>query len=141
MKKYITLSYKDNALGRRRMAQEIENLSKQGWEIKGKDIVNQGYSMGKTIALGAIFLPLALLGRKGNRIEVVMEKEVTEEDLQKEKAQDEFMSGGKKIIPIQPDGSVVCPECGTNIKNYTLQGLFSKTRVYNSPNCNHTVLK
>ncbi len=141
MKRYLTLSFKDTPQGRKLMGERIEHLSKQGWELKNKETVSKGYSAGKTLALGVIFLPLALLGRKGNKIEVVMEKEISTKELEKEKSQDEFLNSYPQVTTIAKDNSIKCPSCGKKIKDYTVRGIFSKTRVYKCNNCNHTVLK
>lgn len=74
-KEYKTLTFEDNAQGRRDMAREIDFLSNQGWEIKTKEVTQQGWDFEKTCCLGVIFLPLALLGKKSNVIQVIMERE------------------------------------------------------------------
>jgi hypothetical protein len=56
------------------MSETIDQLAKEGWELKSKTVSSQGWSFWKTLILGVIFLPLALLGRNPNIIEVVMEK-------------------------------------------------------------------
>ncbi len=72
---YKTLFFKDTGNGRKEMTIQIEKLSKEGWELKSKETTQQGWNFGKTCCLGVIFLPLALLGKKGNSIHVIMEKE------------------------------------------------------------------
>lgn len=74
-KEYKTLTFEDSLQGRREMAQEIDLLSNQGWELKSKEVTQQGWDFSKTCCLGALFLPLALLGKKSNVIQVIMEKE------------------------------------------------------------------
>jgi hypothetical protein len=63
-KEYKTLIYNDNQNGHREMASDIEGLANDGWEIQSKEVVQQGFSFGKTCCLGCIFLPLALLEKK-----------------------------------------------------------------------------
>lgn len=59
--------------------QEADELIKQGWVVKHSTAQGQGYSTGKTCCCAFIFLPLALLGKKKDKIEYVMEKPVSEE--------------------------------------------------------------
>jgi len=77
-KEYKTLHFNDNEKGRKEMADEINKLSLEGWELKSKEASQQGYDCGSTCCLGAIFLPLALLGRKDNIITVIMERTISE---------------------------------------------------------------
>jgi hypothetical protein len=74
-KEYKTLVFSDNLNGRTKMAEEIDALANDGWELKSKETSNQGWSGGKTFVLGAVFLPLALLGKKDKAITVIMERE------------------------------------------------------------------
>lgn len=74
-KEYKTLTFEDTIQGRKDMGQEIDFLSNQGWEIKSKEVTQQGWDFGKTCCLGVIFFPLALLGKKSNVIQVIMERE------------------------------------------------------------------
>lgn len=74
-KEYKTLIFEDSVQGRREMAHEIDLLANQGWEVKSKEATQQGWDFGKTCCLGALFLPLALLGKKSNVIQVIMERE------------------------------------------------------------------
>ena len=74
-KEYKTLTFEDTLKGRQEMAQEIDLLSNQGWELKSKEVAEQGWAFGKTCCLGILFLPLALLGKKSNVIQVIMERE------------------------------------------------------------------
>lgn len=53
---------------------EVDELLKQGWTIKHTNTQSQGYSTGKTCCLGACFLPLALLGKKQDKVDYIMEK-------------------------------------------------------------------
>jgi hypothetical protein len=74
-KEYKTLVFKDDNHGRKQMAERIAAMSSEGWEIKSKDVSQQGWDAGGTCCLGCIFLPLALLGKKKNIITVIMERE------------------------------------------------------------------
>ena len=74
-KEYKTSIFEDTVKGRKQMAADIDQLSNEGWEITSKEVSKQGFSPGKTCCLGAIFLPLALLGKKDNIITVIMERE------------------------------------------------------------------
>lgn len=77
-KEYKTLVYKDNEFGHQEMAEDIARLGAEGWEIQSKEVVQQGFSFGKTCCLGCIFLPLALLGRKENTIQLILQREKAE---------------------------------------------------------------
>jgi Domain of unknown function (DUF4177) len=79
-KEYKTLIYKDNEFGHSDMAADIERFAKEGWEIQSKEVVQQGFSFGKTCCLGCIFLPLALLGKKDNSIQVILQRDKVEEE-------------------------------------------------------------
>ena len=57
----------------------LTSLLNQGWQIKSSTNQSQGWDFGKTCCCGACFLPLALLGRKPDVIEYVLEKEVDEQ--------------------------------------------------------------
>lgn len=72
---YKTLTYKDNLYGREKMGKELDDYSKDGWTIKSKETTAQGWDFGKTCCLGCVFLPLALLGKKENVIQVILERE------------------------------------------------------------------
>lgn len=74
-KEYKTLVFKDNEEGRKEMAEAIDKLANESWEIKSKEVSSQGWSGSKTCCLGVIFLPLALLGKKSNIITVIMERD------------------------------------------------------------------
>lgn len=77
-KEYKTFNFYDTTQGRKKMADKIEELSKEGWELKSKEVVQQGWSAGSTCCLGCIFLPLALLGKKDSIITIIMERELVE---------------------------------------------------------------
>jgi hypothetical protein len=74
-KEYKTLTFKDDLEGRTQMGTTIDSLANEGWEVKSKEVTPQGWAFGKTCCLGVIFLPLALLGKKNNVIQVIMERE------------------------------------------------------------------
>lgn len=74
-KEYKTLNFEDTFQGRQDMGREIDFLSNQGWELKSKEVTQQGWDFGKTCCLGFLFFPLALLGKKSNVIQVIMERE------------------------------------------------------------------
>lgn len=73
-KEYRTLTFEDSVRGRDEMGRSIDSLSNQGWELKSKEVTQQGWDFGKTCCLGIIFFPLALLGKKSNVIQVIMER-------------------------------------------------------------------
>lgn len=74
-KEYKILTFTDSRAGRSEMADEIQLLSEKGWELKSKEVASQGWSFWKTLIWGIIFLPLALLGKKSNLIQVILERE------------------------------------------------------------------
>ncbi|MEI7539261.1 MAG: hypothetical protein WCJ36_00620 [Candidatus Saccharibacteria bacterium] len=75
-KEYKNLTFTDSSSGRQKMAEVIDQLASEGWELKSKETSQQNYSFVNTCCLGCIFLPLALLGKKKNSIAVVMEREI-----------------------------------------------------------------
>jgi hypothetical protein len=76
-KEYKTLVFPDTIDGRKKMAEDIDKLANEGWELKSKEVSDQGWDAGKTCCLGALFLPLALLGKKEKVVTVIMEREKT----------------------------------------------------------------
>jgi hypothetical protein len=62
----------------KRHQQVLRELLSDGWVVKSSNSQNQGYDFGKTCCFGFIFLPLALLGKKSDTIEYILEKEVPE---------------------------------------------------------------
>lgn len=74
-KEYKTLTFEDSQKGREEMGRELDSLANLGWELKSKEVTQQGWSFGKTCCLGVLFLPLALLGKKPSIIQVIMERE------------------------------------------------------------------
>ena len=53
----------------------ITKLLSEGWQVKNTSSQEQGYDAGKTCCLGCLFFPLALLGKKQDVLEYVLEKE------------------------------------------------------------------
>ena len=80
-KEYKTLFFKDTNSGRKKMEKDISELAQDGWEVKSKETTQEGWKFGKTCCLGVIFLPLALLGRKESTIQVIMEREATNQSI------------------------------------------------------------
>ena len=76
-KEYKTLFFNDTKFGRKKMEEDIDIFAKDGWEIKSKETTQQGWNFGKTCCLGVIFLPLALLVKKENTIQVILEREMS----------------------------------------------------------------
>lgn len=56
------------------MQRGIASWQNGGWEVVSTEVVQQGYSASKTCCLGAIFLPLALAGKKENHHKVTYRK-------------------------------------------------------------------
>lgn len=56
----------------------LDSFLKQGWQIKSSTSISQGWSFGKTCCCGLIFLPLALLGKKSDVVEYILEREILE---------------------------------------------------------------
>lgn len=54
---------------------QIKKLMTDGWLIKTSHSQAQGYAKGKTCCMGCVFMPLALLGKKKDVIEYVLEKD------------------------------------------------------------------
>lgn len=48
----------------------IQAMERKGWEVTKIEEIGQGYAVVKTIALGLIFLPAALLGKKPKKYQV-----------------------------------------------------------------------
>ena len=49
----------------------MRKMQKQGWEVVEVKDLEQGWGASKTCCLGFIFLPLALLGKKPHKFQVV----------------------------------------------------------------------
>lgn len=81
-KEYKTLTFDDSDYGRKEMDETINFYTKYGWEIKSKETIQQGWSFGKTCCFGILFLPLALLGKKNNVIQVFLEREISPKNKQ-----------------------------------------------------------
>ena len=54
---------------------QVRKLLTAGWRIVSSHSQSQGYSANKTCCLGCLFWPLALLGKKKDVVEYVLEKE------------------------------------------------------------------
>ena len=65
-------------LHNRRQEQKLQRLLQEGWTIKTTNNKAQGYDTKKTCCFGLLFLPLALLGRKPDITEYILEKEIKE---------------------------------------------------------------
>lgn len=81
-KEYKTLTFDDTDYGRKEMDETINFYTRYGWEIKSKETIQQGWSFRKTCCFGVIFLPLALLGKKNNVIQVFLEREINPKNKQ-----------------------------------------------------------
>ncbi|MFA7685520.1 MAG: hypothetical protein WCX95_01830 [Candidatus Gracilibacteria bacterium] len=66
----------------------IQHYLNDGWEVKSSHSVGQGYSGSKTCCWGCLFLPLALLGRKKDAVEYVLERETPKEHSEKAEKSD-----------------------------------------------------
>jgi hypothetical protein len=60
----------------RQMQQGIKQMEAQGWSVVGVERVDQGWGCLKTGCLGALFLPLALLGKKPQKHQVTFRREM-----------------------------------------------------------------
>jgi len=60
---------------RRAMRNGIKKMQKQGWTVASTQVITQGYGGLKTCLLGCLFLPLALLGRKPEKYQVMYQRE------------------------------------------------------------------
>lgn len=94
MKELKTLVFEDSIHGRAEMGEQLDYYSKLHWEVKSKETTTQGWDAGKTCCLGALFLPLALLGKQSNVITVVLERESTPET---KKLDEEMAKAGIEI--------------------------------------------
>lgn len=54
---------------------QLDNLLNDGWEVMSSTPVGGNYDACNTCCLGAIFLPLALLGKKPTKISYVLKKD------------------------------------------------------------------
>ena len=57
------------------MRSDIRSKERKGWTVLSTQRVPQGWSVGKTVVLGALFLPAALLGKKGDLFQVTYQYE------------------------------------------------------------------
>lgn len=71
---YKRLEFKDSRSGRRKLEREVNSLAKQGWRVVDSETKNGSFGVIKTTALGVLFLPLALKGRKKGKINVMLER-------------------------------------------------------------------
>jgi len=56
------------------MQRGIKHEQKAGWSVIQVTDLEQGWSAGKTCCLGLIFLPLALLGKKPHKFQVLYQR-------------------------------------------------------------------
>ena len=56
------------------MQRGIRGMERAGWQVLSTEAVDQGYGCLATGCLGAIFLPLALLGKKSNKYKVTYQR-------------------------------------------------------------------
>jgi len=59
----------------RAMRSDIKRMERKGWSVSSVQRVGQGWGVAKTAVLGLVFLPLALLGKKRDIIQVVYRRE------------------------------------------------------------------
>lgn len=83
--------------GNRSDKRKLNNLLAEGWHIKSQSNQGQGYSGSKTCCFGCLFLPLALLGKKNDVMEYVLEKEESKalENIKNNKKENENERGSK----------------------------------------------
>lgn len=139
MQEYLNLEFKDDSMGRLQMGEAIKSYSKVGWQVMNKVTTAQGYSLGKTVALGAIFLPLALFGKKNDKITITLireKKQQLKQTPQQEEDSEKFMKSGQVLA----DGTMDCPKCYTNIKTHEEKGsFFFKKKIYTCSKCGHII--
>jgi hypothetical protein len=70
MRQKVTVIY----YGEGKMQAGIRNMQRQGWMVVNSQSYQRNYSCSKTCCLGALFLPLALLGRKDNAYQITFER-------------------------------------------------------------------
>ena len=58
------------------MKSGIQNMQAKDWEVDSTEVVKGDYALGKTACLGCLFLPLALLGKKGDKYKVQFKRKV-----------------------------------------------------------------
>jgi hypothetical protein len=71
---YKRLEFKDNKRGQKKLEQELNKLGADGWRVVDSETKRGKFGIAKTAALGAVFLPLALAGRKKGKITVMLER-------------------------------------------------------------------
>jgi hypothetical protein len=74
MNEYKFLTFNDDDRGRKEMQKTVDELAAEGWSIDKHETVNGGWSPAKTVALGALFLPLALFGKKKAQIKIMLSR-------------------------------------------------------------------
>ncbi|MEI7689825.1 MAG: hypothetical protein WCI79_02575 [Candidatus Saccharibacteria bacterium] len=75
-KQYKTLEFKDSSFGRAMMERALNKYSQQGWSICDTNSKAGRRSLTRTVGLGLIFLPLALVGVKKGKTQIILEREV-----------------------------------------------------------------
>jgi hypothetical protein len=71
MTKTTVITYKSEGA----MQRDIKNRERKGYAVMSVTRNGQGYSFAKTAVLGLVFLPLALLGKKGDVFQVTYQHE------------------------------------------------------------------
>jgi hypothetical protein len=71
MSETVVMTYKNE----NDMKKDIRNKERKGWKTMNVQRSGQGWGVAKTVALGAIFLPLAIFGKKGDLFTVTYQKE------------------------------------------------------------------
>lgn len=126
-KEYKTCIYNDTYGGRKKMMEEIDVLAKEGWELKSKEVTQQGWDFGKTCCLGAIFLPLALLGKKENVIQVIFEREVKEIKARKQQTkteEDQTPTNDVKSLQVMPSDIETMQDNKSAVCNWGFYSLY-----------------
>lgn len=54
--------------------QKLKKYLRQGWKIKSSTTLSGGWDPFKTCLFGCLFFPLALLGKKADTVEYILEK-------------------------------------------------------------------
>jgi hypothetical protein len=73
MLKTEVVSYKSQGA----MQSDINRRERQGYTVMSVTRNGQGWGVAKTVVLGAIFLPLAVFGKKGDVFQVTYQREKT----------------------------------------------------------------
>jgi hypothetical protein len=97
--------YYDN---RHEMDRGIKQMQKDGWSVVTVDVVPQGYGFLKTCCLGCLFLPLALLGRKPEKFQVMYRREYVSGVFQYSPGQAfQLIPGFRPPIPLFPQDTLI----------------------------------